>query len=105
MNEINNLELVDFHDAKLGIILCNYDQHKVIINFFLENSNYLNKKVDMYFIDVDKLEVNILEPWGAGMYVNEILIEEKDNLKTKILLNSGDEILVSSKNIYSKVAL
>ena len=104
-NNLERLKDLDLHDSKLTEIICNYDTHEVNIPLKLD---YLNKKnvfVSLKFSNVKKFFVEILEPWGAGIYIHEIKVKsqnlEGDShfFELTILLNSGDRICIISNEI------
>ena len=56
------------------------------------------------FENILHIEVNRKEPWGAGMYISSLDVEEAEGnyFRVSILLNSGDEVnIITSKMIYS----
>ena len=54
------------------------------------------------FINVKKIDVSIYEPWGEGIYINELTVQlAKDYLSFEVLMNSGDKInIIASEMIY-----
>lgn len=105
IKNIANIEEIHLHDAKFECLTLDYDKHQVVIS--------LNGNLRMYFNEVIYLESTIYEPWGEGIYVNEVKsIEYTERIleigKTRniseylficILLNSGDTIKISSKKL------
>ena len=101
-HELNSLEL---HDSRISIIQCDYDKHIVIVPILLDSPKYKNVEAKFLFLGVKKVSVDIYEPWGAGVYVNEVSVNEdiqagkNKTFSTRILLNSGDCIFIESERI------
>ncbi|MDQ4681969.1 hypothetical protein, partial [Stenotrophomonas maltophilia group sp. RNC7] len=85
---------------------CDYRNYAVHIHLMLDSPRISNVKAQISLFGVKLLNVPIDEPWGAGIYINEIsyYIEEIQTqyslFDLRILLNSGDEILVTANNLY-----
>ncbi|NHM33613.1 hypothetical protein [Neobacillus terrae] len=104
-NEANNLDL---HDAELRDIYCSYDLHEIEIPVIIDTPKKRQIKSKLKFIGVLNFNLSFLEPWGPGIYINEMKISEGEgnfnkNINCEILLNSGDKIkIISSEIIYSE---
>jgi hypothetical protein len=55
-------------------------------------SEKTSQNVKFLFEQVSDLHVPIKEPWGSGFYIHylEVEIAEDNQIKTSIILNSGD---------------
>jgi len=110
---------INLHDAEITKIYCDYDMHRIEIPLKLCNFyNNCKKEVLLIFEDVHYIDVSFYEPWGAGIYINEVkindgsgIINRLDEYKSNkecfclsILLNSGDKInILASRVIYLEV--
>lgn len=98
-------------DAKGNIM------HRIEIPLKLYKCNNSVKEVTITCEDVQYADISFYEPWGAGIYVAEVsindgvdiinrLVEYQSNNESfclSILLNSGDRInILTSKVIYSE---
>lgn len=100
-NEVKNLDL---HDAELRDVYCSYDKHEIEIPVIIDAPGKRNVKSKMGFFGVCNFSISFLEPWGQGVYINEIKILEGEGEFTKklcceLLLNSGDKITIISDEI------
>lgn len=101
---------IHIHDAEIGDLLCDYQEHSVTVDLKLFRNN-TTEKVRLEFEIVKYLSVSIYESWGNGIYIVEMNIEH-ENLDatrflgiqglgncflTTLLLNSGDRIEVLSE--------
>jgi hypothetical protein len=104
-NTIDNIEKLNLHDAEVKDINCNYYDHFVQIPVVLSKT-----RRELFFDEVRFMDVSLYEPWGAGMYINEITVKSESDMLLKyaqnddsklhfyILLNSGDSInVIASK--------
>lgn len=96
-------EEINLHDAEIKEVICNYYDHVVRIPI-------LKSKLikELIFREVMSIDISILEPWGAGMYIHEFSVKEdkqkitnyeKSDIKGlhfNILLNSGDNINITA---------
>lgn len=96
--QIDKLEL---HDAEVSKIICDYDKGTLEMPIIIaEKDQYAAL---LKFEDILHIEINRREPWGAGIYIFEVNVDdaEGDAFKVSILLNSGDEFnITASKMIY-----
>jgi len=91
--------------------------HRIEIPLKLYKCNNSVKEVTITCEDVQYADISFYEPWGAGIYVDEVsindgadiinrLVEYQSNNESfclSILLNSGDRInILTSKVIYSE---
>lgn len=100
---------LELHDAEIVKISCDYNMRNTDIQLKTDQNN----EMFFRFSDVFYMEVNMCEPWGEGIYVFETEIYKAKDMKRKlgkrynikminaslfyILLNSGDEIIIVSK--------
>ena len=105
MNKIKDLNL---HDYEISDILCDYINQKVEIPIQLSNHQNKNKKAVLIFENVQYLDISLYEPWGAGIYINEVNVNDGTDIINRLnkyqfnkeyfcisfLLNSGDKINV-----------
>lgn len=101
-SEVNNLDL---HDGELKDIYCSYDHHEIEIPVTLDTPHKKNIKAKLKFTGVLTFSISFLEPWGSGIYINEIKVVKCGGMSTEalnceILLNSGDKISIHSSEIY-----
>lgn len=86
----NNSNFSIFHDAKIGKIDYDYINKSVYIYLTLDN---LSSKGEVLLtgLKVSFIQFKSMEPWGPGIYINNVDFEEKQvNKEITILLNSGD---------------
>lgn len=94
-----------FHDAELGDIQVSYKDNQVVV--YLHDVRLEQKtktEVELTFSGVIELHVPIKEPWGGGYYCASLTTEhggnsEAERFRTKLLLNSGDEINIVSTQV------
>ncbi|MCG8538611.1 MAG: hypothetical protein MJA82_01565 [Clostridia bacterium] len=110
INNLSVLDELDMHDGKLGEIKCDYANHEVWIPIELDSPKKRNIKAIMRFNYVKMFSMKILEPWGAGMYVNEVKYKRFKEVNSEIcfevtiILNSGDVLKIASEQIeYNEV--
>lgn len=113
----SKIENLDLHDAELIRIICDYNGKKIEIPVKL--SDYPNgvRNAKLVFMNVQYECVSFLEPWGPGIYIYEIKVEndlsileqhstckiDENCFCVKIIMNSGDEITVmASQMVYSE---
>jgi len=113
---ISKKNIIDFndvyvHDFELKNINIDYFNYKVKISLYCE----LEGEKEFNFNSLNFFSISRLEPWGAGMYVSEIIaftdydktgidledgvIMDADIFMTELLLNSGDKIRILSKEL------
>lgn len=114
---IYKIQDLNLHDAEIAKITCDYNMHRIEIPVKLCRDNNSYKEAVIIFEDVQYADISFYEPWGAGIYINEVnvndgtdiinrLVEYQRNSESfclSILLNSGDRInILTSKVIYSE---
>jgi hypothetical protein len=100
--EIKEIQNINFHDAEIAKIICDYYEGTVEMPIIMDNTH--RYAALLRFESMLHIEVNRKEPWGPGMYISSVDEEdvEGDYFKVSFLLNSGDEVnIVASKMIYS----
>ena len=115
---IYKIQDLNLHDAEIAKITCDYNMHRIEIPVKLCRDNNSYKEAVIIFEDVQYADISFYEPWGAGIYINEVnvndgtdiinrLVEYQRNSESfclSILLNSGDRInILTSKVIYSDI--
>lgn len=102
---ISEVRQLPIHDAELLDISCDYKNYAVHIYLSLDSPRKKNIKAQLSLFGVKLLNIPIDEPWGVGKYLNEVTgdMKEPQNINLlfnlKVLLNSGDEILVIAKEL------
>lgn len=112
---IHKIEDINLHDAEIVKVLCDYNMRRIEIPVKqCENNNY--KEVVIICEDVQYADISFYEPWGAGIYVNEVSVNDGTDIINRLvdykanngsfclslLLNSGDRInILTSRVIYS----
>jgi len=110
-NAVTGLAEMHMHDMELGNIEINYVDNIVVIYLFDDRK----RKLKLIFKCMQYFSIDGFEPWGAGMYVNDVRAITTDNdiktmflggnmvsseaFVTEILLNSGDIVRVLSTGI------
>ncbi|SDF84523.1 hypothetical protein [Sporomusa acidovorans] len=100
--EIEEIKNINFHDAKISKIVCDYDEGTVEMPIIMDDTHQYAALLN--FKDVMYVKIDRKEPWGPGCYISTLDVEDAkgDCFKVSILLNSGDEvIIVALKMIYS----
>ena len=100
--EIEEIKSINFHDAKISKIICDYDEGTVEMPIIMDDKHQYAALLK--FENIVHIEVARKEPWGPGCYISTFDVNETDGdyFKVSILLNSGDEVNVTaSKMIYS----
>ncbi|ABN54207.1 MAG TPA: hypothetical protein DEF39_11140 [Hungateiclostridium thermocellum] len=115
---IYKIQDLNLHDAEIAKITCDYNMHRIEIPVKLCRDNNSYKEAVIIFEDVQYADISFYEPWGAGIYINEVnvndgtdiinrLVEYQRNSESfclSILLNSDDRInILTSKVIYSDI--
>lgn len=102
--EIEEIRNINLHDAKISKIICDYDEGTVQMPIIMSEKHQYPALLT--FENILHLEVNRKEPWGAGVCIFEVNVDdaEGEHFRVCILLNSGDEVnIVASKMIYSSI--
>lgn len=96
MEEMTEMEDIDFHDGKILSIKLDYNQKLAILLVALDDA----KMIQMECQGLYAFMMSCLEPWGKGSYIFSLSKRtKKDKLKIDILFNSGDHIVIGCKNI------
>lgn len=111
LRNIQEVEECHFHDFRLGDIVCDYFNHKVQLVLVGEKE----EKWKLTANGVRYFSIGIFETWGEGYYISEVstFIERLDEIVKldkeqvieetefvfEMLLNSGDRILILSKEL------
>ena len=88
-----------FHDSKVGLLNYDYDNKTIEFHLYLDSS-FQSKKGEAIIkaTIVESLQINSHEPWGKGIYISELSVEEKNGHFVMIfLLNSGDTFVIDAK--------
>jgi hypothetical protein len=98
-----------FHDCALSKITCDYTNHSVQMPLLLSPYNDESVAILLLFGCTRSFEIELEEPWGEGIYVNDILITRNipalsptsnaDIISVIITLNSGDTIKIRSETL------
>jgi hypothetical protein len=105
---ISEVSQLPVDDAELLNIICDYQNYEVHIHLRLDSPGKKDINAQLSLFGVKLLNIPIDEPWGVGKYLNEVTGDAKEprdeNLlfNLKVLLNSGDEILVIAKGLLYK---
>lgn len=115
---IHKIQDLNLHDAEIVKVSCDYNMHRIEIPVKLYKCNNNCKEAVIIFEGVHYADISFYEPWGAGMYVNEVSVNDGTDIINRlvdyqtnnecfclgILLNSGDKInILSSKVMYSEI--
>ncbi len=93
-------DLSFFHDSRVGEINYNYASKSLIFHLCLDSSSSIRREVELKANIVFSVELNSIEPWGPGIYINEVTLEDKIEFKRlSIIINSGD-IFVIDANLF-----
>lgn len=101
----SSLDNFYFHDAELGDIQVSYQDNQVVVYLHdVRLQQEIKSEVELTFSGVIELHVPIKEPWGGGYYCASLTtaqdgILETERFRTKLLLNSGDEINIISTQV------
>lgn len=114
------IEKLNLHDAEITKVFCDYEQKKVEIPLKLNINADTGENAILLFEGVHYMEISLHEPWGAGIYLNEVSVSGCTNISShlnncqpddncfciSILLNSGDKInIIALKVVYCEVHL
>ena len=112
---ITELDNLSMHDSKVLEMICNYNEHKVIIPVEKDGISNIKRTAELIFEDVVYFDFSCFEPWGEGIYIYEIKITSKNeklfdscnsisgdkHFNIEILINSGDKFnILCSKFLY-----
>jgi hypothetical protein len=105
INNYKEIEQLYLHDSELKRIIVDYADKKVRVNLLTVQTNQIpQKQVEFIFQGVTDVHIPINEPWGSGFYVSTISVERENALiRTRLELNSGDEITCISELIKTDI--
>ncbi|ERJ11756.1 hypothetical protein [Haloplasma contractile] len=103
-NNINRIEEFILPDSEIGIIQIDYTNHNVVIPMKIIEPRFKVIEKKLSFENVKKFNIEILEPWGEGIYINNYsykieVINNEEFISISIILNSGDKIVITSKRL------
>ena len=97
-----NIQKINLHDAEIRKIICDYDKGIVEIPIIMYGKKQF--PAILIFENMRYIEINRMEPWGPGIYVFAVNIDNNacgDDIKVNIVLNSGDYInIMALRMIY-----
>ncbi len=93
---IDNIENINFHDAELVAIKCDYINEIAYMKLRLSYSNIL---IRIIFDKFKKIGINNMSLWGEGYYIVSVSVKKEENIKFEFLLNSGDKVYIETENI------
>lgn len=93
---IDNIENINFHDAELVAIECDYINEIAYMKLRL---SYSNIRIRIIFDKFKKIGINNMSPWGEGYYIVSVSVKKEENIKFEFLLNSGDKVYIETENI------
>ncbi|KRQ86778.1 hypothetical protein ABG79_01269 [Caloramator mitchellensis] len=114
----DRLRKLYLHDGEIKKIICDYDQHMIIIpiSFIMKNND--KKFIELILDNVYYFDISMYEPWGEGIYISDIMINDDSLISSRfegrecidndcfefiIILNSGDKIrIITSKVTYNE---
>jgi hypothetical protein len=88
-----------FHDAKVGLLKYDYENKKIEFHLYLDSA-FQPKKGEAIIkaAIVESLQIMSHEPWGKGIYISQLSVEEKNGHYIMIiLLNSGATFVIDAK--------
>lgn len=97
MNLRNMTDLELFHDAKIGVMSFDYLKKLAMLELFFDNPQ---KKgiFKLKVTNVYSMQIESYEPWGKGLYINEIKLDVgKEHNTITILINSGDTFIITAE--------
>jgi len=74
---IYKIQDLNLHDAEIAKITCDYNMHRIEIPVKLCRDNNSYKEAVIIFEDVQYADISFYEPWGAGIYINEVNVKVK----------------------------
>lgn len=96
MDLIDGIKNINFHDAEILNINCDYINERANIKIKL---SYENAIVILECNKFKEIVVNNKSPWGEGFYVVYLDIQKGNFIRIEILLNSGDKIYIEAESI------
>jgi hypothetical protein len=100
--EKSKIKKINLHDAEIAKVICDYDKGIVEMPIIMAEKHLY--AAILRFENISYVEVNRMEPWGPGINISAVSVEDADGnyFRVSILLNSGDEVnIITSKMIYS----
>jgi len=100
--EKEKVKSINFHDAEIEKIICDYNAGIVEIPIIMDDTHQYAALLK--FENIFYMEVNHKEPWGPGINIITVNVDDADGdyFKVSILLSSGDEVnIIASKMIYT----
>ena len=95
LKEFTDLRI--FHDAKIGDFKYEYNKKKLDLTLYFDFS-YLKGESHLIAENVSFVQIDSKEPWGKGIYVNEVKILKKNGrMEFSLLLNSGDKYVLHAE--------
>ncbi len=91
-------------DSEIGTIQIDYTNHNVVLPIKIIEPRFKLIEKSLFFENVKKFKIDILEPWGEGIYINDYLcdidlINNEEFINISITLNSGDNIEITFKKL------
>lgn len=78
LENISGVRQLPLHDAELLNIVCDYRSYSVYIYLRLDTPKKSNVKARISLFGVKLLNIPIDEPWGVGIYINEVTCDTKE---------------------------
>ncbi len=115
---IHKIQDLNLHDAEIVKVSCDYNMHRIEIPVKVCKCGNNFTEAVIIFEGVDYADISFYEPWGAGIYVNEVSVNDGTEIINRlvdyqinnecfclnILLNSGDKInILTSIVIYTEM--
>ncbi|MDY0209167.1 MAG: hypothetical protein RBR48_03220 [Bacilli bacterium] len=92
-------DLYLFHDAKVGVMYYDYINKSINFHIFLDSPlKSIKGDAIIRITSIESVQLCSFEPWGKGIYITELNIEEKTKYSIMtILLNSGDTFIINAR--------
>lgn len=74
--EIREIKNINFHDAEISKIICDYDNGTVEMPIIMDDTHQYAALLK--FENILHLEVNRKEPWGMGINIFEVNVDDAD---------------------------
>jgi hypothetical protein len=96
-------DLSIFHDAKIGDFKYEYSNNKLDLTLYFDSS-HLKGESHLIAENVSFVQIDSKEPWGKGIYVNEVkILKKNDEMELSLLLNSGDRYVLHAELFLLKI--
>lgn len=97
---LSDIKDANLHDYELKIIEIDYFNKRIIIELVSPEHEVYNIMINEFF----HFSINCIEPWGEGMYIYSLEVLNdcmglNGSLVFKLLLNSGDELIIHTKEM------